>query len=70
MLAERHIAGAGPDVLCRTDQIFAGNGASDVRAVLAVMAGRAPDTVVNCAVLDSAEWRAKLRSYGEKFGVS
>ena len=40
-----------PHALCWTDECFAGNGAADVRAVLAVMNGETPVGVVNRAVL-------------------
>ena len=49
-----------PHALCWTDQIFEGNGAADVRAVLDVMAGRVPNGVVNREVLDRPGWLAKL----------
>lgn len=57
-----------PHALCWTDQIFAGNGASDVRAALAVMRGEVPDALVNGAIRDSAAWRAKLDAYRQRFG--
>jgi len=47
-----------PHALCWTDECFAGIGADDVRAVLAVKAGRVPTGVVNRAVLDTPWWRA------------
>lgn len=46
-----------PHALCWTDECFAGIGADDVRAVLAVKAGRVPAGVVNRAVLDTPRWR-------------
>jgi len=58
-----------PHALCWTDQIFSGNGASDVRAVLRVMEGKAPDALVNRAICDSEGWRAKLRSYRRRFRI-
>ena len=36
-----------PHALCWTDQLFAGSGAADVRAVMAVMTGRVPNGIVN-----------------------
>jgi D-3-phosphoglycerate dehydrogenase len=57
-----------PHALCWTDQIFSGNGASDVRAVLRVMAGEPPQGLVNREIADSAAWRAKLQSLRERFG--
>ena len=56
-----------PHALCWTDQIFSGNGASDVRAVLRVMAGEVPGAVVNGDVRERPGWRAKLLSYRERF---
>jgi D-3-phosphoglycerate dehydrogenase len=53
-----------PHALCWTDQCFAGIGASDVRAVLDLRAGRVPAGVVNRAVLDSPAWRRRLAAYG------
>lgn len=49
-----------PHALCWTDQIFEGNGAADVRAVLDMMEGRVPTGVVNREVLERPGWRAKL----------
>jgi D-3-phosphoglycerate dehydrogenase len=43
-----------PHALCWTDECFAGNGAADVRAVLAVKRGEAPVGVVNREVLEGA----------------
>ena len=57
-----------PHALCWTDQLFAGSGAADVRAVLAVMAGRVPTEVVNREVLDRPGWRARLSGYARRFG--
>ena len=52
-----------PHALCWTDQIFEGNGAADVRAVLDVRAGRPPTGIVNRAILEHEGWRARLESY-------
>jgi D-3-phosphoglycerate dehydrogenase len=57
-----------PHALCWTDQCFAGNGAADVEAVLAVQQGRAPRTVVNRAVLETAGWKARLEALARRFG--
>ena len=48
-----------PHALCWTDQHFAGSGAADVRAVMAVMAGRAPSGIVNRDVVDRPGWQAR-----------
>ena len=52
-----------PHALCWTDQCFAGNGAADVVAVLAVQKGQVPRGVVNRAVLDQPGFKAKLKTY-------
>ena len=52
-----------PHALCWTDQCFAGNGAADVAAVLAVQQGLVPRGVVNRAVLDQPRFKAKLQKY-------
>ncbi len=57
-----------PHALCWTDQCFAGIGASDVRAVLDLMHGRNPATVVNRAVLDTDRWRRRLAEFAARFG--
>ena len=57
-----------PHALCWMDQLFAGSGAADVRAVLAVMAGRIPDGIVNRNVVDRPGWRARLAGYAQRFG--
>ena len=57
-----------PHALCWTDQLFAGSGAADVRAVLAVMAGNAPAGIVNRDVMDRPGWQARLREYARRFG--
>jgi phosphoglycerate dehydrogenase-like enzyme len=57
-----------PHALCWTDQCFAGNGAADVEAVLAVRQGRAPRAVVNREVLETAAWKARLDALVRRFG--
>ncbi len=57
-----------PHALCWTDQIFEGNGAADVRAVLDVMAGRVPSGIVNQDVVDSPGWRGRLTDFAKLFG--
>ena len=57
-----------PHALCWTDQLFAGSGAADIRAVLAVMAGRLPDGIVNRDVIDRPGWQARLSDYARRFG--
>jgi D-3-phosphoglycerate dehydrogenase len=49
-----------PHALCWTDQCFAGNGAADVEAVIAVIEGRVPRGIVNAAIVDDPAWREKL----------
>ncbi len=56
-----------PHALCWTDQLFAGNGAADVKAVLTAMAGEAPSGIVNRAILDDPVWREKLAGYRKRF---
>lgn len=53
-----------PHALCWTDQCFAGIGADDVAAVLAVAKGDAPVGIVNRGITDSPGWQAKLARYG------
>ena len=57
-----------PHALCWTDQLFAGSGAADVRAVTAVMAGRVPSGIVNRDVVDRPGWQARLAGYAQRFG--
>jgi D-3-phosphoglycerate dehydrogenase len=59
---------AAPHALCWTDQCFAGNGAADIRAVLDVMKGQQPRGVVNREVLEKDGFKAKLKSFGARFG--
>lgn len=49
-----------PHSLCWTDQCFAGIGAADVAACLAVMKGETPRGIVNREVVQNPTWRAKL----------
>ncbi len=49
-----------PHALCWTDQCFAGIGADDVAAVLAVSQGEVPVGIVNRGIADSPGWRGKL----------
>ena len=58
---------AAPHALCWTDQCFAGNGAADVKAVLAVMRGDAPRGVVNREVLAQDGFKAKLARLAQRF---
>ena len=53
-----------PHALCWTDQLFAGNGAADVQAVLDLKDGCIPRGIVNRAVLDGRLWQEKLARYG------
>lgn len=57
-----------PHALCWTDQCFAGNGAADIAAVLAVMKGDVPRGVVNRAVLEHDGFKAKLAALARRFG--
>ena len=55
-----------PHALCWTNELFSGSGAADVRAVLAVMAGRTPHGIVNRDVVDRPGWQARLADYTRK----
>ena len=57
-----------PHALCWTDQIFEGNGAADVRAVLDVMAGKVPTGIVNREITENADWMARLEAYAGTHG--
>jgi phosphoglycerate dehydrogenase-like enzyme len=57
-----------PHALCWTDQCFAGNGAADVKAVLDVKDGRSPKGIVNRKVLETNIWKARLDTFGQRFG--
>ncbi len=52
-----------PHALCWTDECFAGNGAADIEAALAVMRGEVPRGVVNRQVLETEAFRKKLAAY-------
>jgi phosphoglycerate dehydrogenase-like enzyme len=49
-----------PHALCFTDECFAGNGAADVRAVLAAMRGETPANLVNPEVVETPEWQRRV----------
>ena len=49
-----------PHALCWTDQCFAGIGAADVKAVLAVMQGQVPVGLVNQEILEHPNWQKSL----------
>jgi phosphoglycerate dehydrogenase-like enzyme len=57
-----------PHALCWTDECFAGNGAADVRAVLAVMQGQTPVGIVNKAIQSDTLWQDKLARFKSQFG--
>ena len=57
-----------PHALCWTDQCFAGIGAADVKAVLDVMKGNAPEGIVNRSILENENWRTKLAAFGAAHG--
>lgn len=59
-----------PHSLCWTDQCFAGIGAADVAAALALMQGDVPRGIVNRKIVDSAGWQSKLKHYRQQFGGS
>ncbi len=59
-----------PHALCWTDQLFAGSGAADVEAVLTVMAGGTPKSIVNREVIGQAGWRAKTTALAERLTQS
>jgi D-3-phosphoglycerate dehydrogenase len=59
-----------PHALCWTDQCFAGIGASDVQAILAVMQGQVPLGLVNREVIENLSWQKKLANYRLRFGVN
>jgi phosphoglycerate dehydrogenase-like enzyme len=56
-----------PHALCWTDQCFAGNGAADVAAVLAIRHGRIPRGLLNTAVQESPKFKARLESLARRF---
>jgi phosphoglycerate dehydrogenase-like enzyme len=51
-----------PHALCWTDECFAGNGAADIRAVLALARGETPQGIVNREVTSDARWIARLEA--------
>jgi D-3-phosphoglycerate dehydrogenase len=51
-----------PHALCWTDECFAGNGAADVRAVLAFKRGETPQGIVNRDVTSDPRWAARLEA--------
>lgn len=57
-----------PHSLCWTDQCFAGIGASDVAATLALKRGEVPVGVVDRAVLEMPRFQARLSDYRARFG--
>ncbi len=57
-----------PHALCWTDQMFAGIGAADVKAVLEVMKGRPPVGLVDRAIAEDPAWRDKLAGYKARYG--
>jgi D-3-phosphoglycerate dehydrogenase len=59
-----------PHSLCWTDQCFAGIGAADVKATLAVMAGEVPRGIVNSEITQNPAWLAKLEACRMRFGTS
>jgi phosphoglycerate dehydrogenase-like enzyme len=56
-----------PHALCWTDQCFAGNGATDVKAVLDIQKGQEPRGVVNRDVLSSPVWKRRLANFEERY---
>lgn len=57
-----------PHALAFTHQAFAAIGAADIAAVLDVMRGHGPASIVNQGILTNARWRAKLDAYRTIFG--
>ena len=55
-----------PHALCWTDECFAGIGAADIAAVMAVMRGEAPRGIVNREIVEADGWQAKLARYRER----
>ena len=58
-----------PHALCWTDECFAGNGAADVEAVLALSRGQEPRGVVNRDVLKDARFVARLAALRRQAGT-
>lgn len=59
-----------PHALCWTDQCFAGNGAMDVAACLAVMRGEVPKGLLNREVAGRPAFREKLARNAALFSVA
>ena len=57
-----------PHALCWTDQLFAGNGAADVKTVLDIQHGRTPYLVVNRSVLGTERWQRRMADFRARFG--
>ncbi len=57
-----------PHSLCWTDQCFAGNGAADIAAALAVKRGEEPAGIVNRGITGHERWRRRLAEYRTQFG--
>ncbi|MFO1039539.1 MAG: NAD(P)-dependent oxidoreductase [Geminicoccaceae bacterium] len=55
-----------PHSLCWTDQCFAGIGAADVAACLAMAKGEVPRGIVNRTIVDDAAWKAKLERLAKR----
>ena len=53
-----------------TDQCVAGFAQANVAAVLKVMAGRVPASVVNRELVEDAAWQAKLAAFRARFGAA
>ncbi len=56
-----------PHAIAWTDQCFAEVGAADVRAVLDVMHGRVPQSIVEARVTQHPVWKRRLAEYGGRF---
>ncbi len=52
-----------PHALCWTEECFAGIGATDIKIVLDVKAGRVPTGLVDAEVADNPTWQDKLAAY-------
>ena len=57
-----------PHSLCWTDECFAGNGAADVRAVLALKRREVPSGILNREVLAHATWRRRSTATAARIG--
>ncbi len=56
-----------PHALCFTDQCMGGLGEADIKACLAVMHGKIPDTLVNPDVAEIEAFKRKLDNYGQTY---